>query len=183
MTSTDGREWSSPKLLAAVDMGHYQISNVCDGRVCTAFNYHRHTGWPQRENQSLLPRNARHGSNLAKRKRRSGPYADSREANDCARLRLRGRAQACVLERHQLRCGRPSGDFVSHEQQLCAGPESGPREWFTAHWTGEKWERHPLHDHGPQLRLRIAVHRRSACGESSRQQSRARNRSARVARS
>ncbi len=44
MTSTDGREWSKPTLLAAVENGHYQISSRLGERMATAFNFHPKRG-------------------------------------------------------------------------------------------------------------------------------------------
>lgn len=42
--SPDGRTWTRPRLLAHIERGQYQISNVHDGRIVTAFNYHPQKG-------------------------------------------------------------------------------------------------------------------------------------------
>lgn len=39
-TSRDGRQWEEPRLLARIDMGHYQVSLRDGERVGTMFNYH-----------------------------------------------------------------------------------------------------------------------------------------------
>ena len=89
MTSPDGREWSEPQPLAQSRKGHYQISNRHGERVATAFNYHPDRR-AQRPDQPLLPRNRRHGHDLANGRGRSRRDAAHRGAERRARPRLRG---------------------------------------------------------------------------------------------
>ncbi len=44
MTSTDGIEWSEPRLLSAIEQGHYQVSWRSGDKIGTAFNYHPKEG-------------------------------------------------------------------------------------------------------------------------------------------
>ncbi len=39
-TSIDGEKWGEWKVIAHVDMGHYQVSAEHDGKISVAFNYH-----------------------------------------------------------------------------------------------------------------------------------------------
>lgn len=39
-TSKDGEKWGEWKVIAHIDMGHYQVSGEHDGKVALAFNYH-----------------------------------------------------------------------------------------------------------------------------------------------
>ncbi|WP_339709292.1 BNR-4 repeat-containing protein [uncultured Kriegella sp.] len=39
-TSKDGENWNEWKVIAHIDMGHYQVSGVHEGKIAVAFNYH-----------------------------------------------------------------------------------------------------------------------------------------------
>ncbi|MEX2574053.1 MAG: BNR-4 repeat-containing protein [Balneolaceae bacterium] len=58
-TSRDGTEWDSPRKLAAIDEGHYQISWIHQDKVGTAFNYHPASdaggNWDNPENPGVNP--------------------------------------------------------------------------------------------------------------------------------
>lgn len=144
MTSPDGREWSTPTLLAAVDMGHYQISHRLGKRVATAFNYH----------PSPLGLNAR--TNLY--------YLETPDMGKTWRTAAGMVVATPILEKHNDALvfdyqaehklvylkdinfdakGRPIVMFLTSGGYE-PGPKNGPREWFTAHWTGESWERRPF---------------------------------------
>jgi hypothetical protein len=144
MTSKDGREWSSPTLLAAVEMGHYQISNRRGQRVCTAFNYHpMKGGLNARTNLYYLET-----SDMGKTWRTA--------AGDAIATPITEKQNAALVfdyeAEHRLvylkdinfdAAGRPVILYLT-TASFEPGPTSGPREWFTAHWIGDRWERHPF---------------------------------------
>lgn len=39
-TSKDGESWNQWKVIAHIDMGHYQVSGIHKGKIALAFNYH-----------------------------------------------------------------------------------------------------------------------------------------------
>ena len=144
MTSTDGREWSSPAPLATVEMGHYQISNRCGGRVCTAFNYHpMKGGLNARTNLYYLET-----PDMGKTWRTingdaiSPPITDKH--NEALVYDYEAEHRLVYLKDINFDAqGRPIILYLT-SAGFEPGPATGPREWFTAHWTGDKWERHPF---------------------------------------
>ncbi len=142
MASKDGREWSAPSLLAAVEMGHYQISNRHGGRVCTAFNYHpMKGGLNARTNLYYLET-----SDMGKSWRTA--------AGDAVTIPLTNKHNDAMVfdyeSEHRLvylkdinfdDAGRPVILYLT-SAGFMPGPASGTREWFTAHWLGDHWVRH-----------------------------------------
>jgi hypothetical protein len=144
MTSTDGREWSSPAPLATVEMGHYQISNRCGGRVCTAFNYHpMKGGLNARTNLYYLET-----PDMGKTWRTingdaiSPPIPDKH--NDALVYDYEAEHRLVYLKDINFDAqGRPIILYLT-SAGFEPGPATGPREWFTERWTGNKWERRPF---------------------------------------
>lgn len=142
MTSSDGREWSSPSLLAAVEMGHYQVSNRRGERVATAFNYHpMPLGLNARTNLYYLET-----ADMGKTWRTAaGKFVTTpitKKHNDALVFDYEAEHKLVYLKDMNFdAAGRPiilyltSGGFAPE-------PANGPREWFTAYWTGKSWKRH-----------------------------------------
>ena len=145
-TSSDGRTWSSPQLLAHLEMGDYQVSfrQGDTDRVATAFDLHPDHG---REGKGLNYR-----TNLY--------YAETRDAG-ATWTTADGRRLAPPLtnadnpalvrdyRRENLNVYLKDIAFTPQGHPVLLyltskgynpGPESGPYQWWTARWTGAAWE-------------------------------------------
>ncbi len=144
MSSPDGVRWSRWQRLAVIEHGHYQISAVGRARAGSAFNYH--------------PRNGRRGSGANWRTNlyyietpdlgRSWQAADGTPLN----LPLKDVHNPALVHdyaseglnvylkdiRYDER-DRPIILYLTSRGPL-PGPEHGPRIWWTACWTGSRWE-------------------------------------------
>lgn len=144
MTSGDGRIWSDAKQLAAVESGHYQISNRCGGRVVTAFNYHpTRGGLNARTNLYYLET-----ADMAKTwedvtgKAVDTPITDKHNAALVFDYEVEHRL-VYLKDINFDSAGRPIILYLTSKGYE-PGPKNGPREWFTAHWDGTNWERRPF---------------------------------------
>lgn len=159
-TSTDGKNWSAPQLLAHIELGDYQVSfrQGDTDRVATAFDLH--------------PNHGRAGTGL--NFRTNLYYAETRDGGttwttvDGQKLTLpltEAKNPALV---HDYRAedlnvymkdlaftadGNPVLLFLT-SKGFNPGPGSGPYQWQTARWTGRDWEFHAFttsdhnYDHG-----------------------------------
>lgn len=153
-TSGDGQTWSEPRLLAAIELGDYQVSWRSGGRVATAFDYHpRPVGLNARANVYYAQSDdfGRTWTNAAG-KRLVTPLVTV--DNDALAFDSRAQQQLVYLKDLNFdRQGRPIVLFLT-SQGYEPGPASGPRQWQTLHWTGGQWQRRPLttsdnnYDHG-----------------------------------
>ncbi len=144
MTSKDGREWSSPAPLAMVEMGHYQISNRCGGRVCTAFNYHPANGGLNARTNLYYLETPDMGKTwrTIKGDAISPPITDKH--NDALVYDYKAEHRLVYLKDINFDAqGRPIILYLT-SAGFEPGPATGPREWFTAHWTGDKWKLRPF---------------------------------------
>jgi hypothetical protein len=141
MTSPDGREWSSPALLACVEMGHYQISNRRGGLVATAFNYHPMKGglnartnlyYLQTDDMGKTWRTAA-GQNVETpiKEKHNGALVYNYEAEH---------KLVYLKDINFDAAGRPIVLYLTSGGYE-PGPKSDPRTWFTAHWMGDSWQR------------------------------------------
>jgi len=142
MTSPDGRTWTQPRLLAAMEMGHYQVSWRQGKKVGTAFNFHpRPRGlnwrtnlyymettdfggtWRTAQGEELkLPLTSPNSPALVHDYRREGLNVYMKD------LAFDSRGRPVILY-------VTSGGWES-------GPKNDPRTWRTARWTGTRWEIH-----------------------------------------
>jgi hypothetical protein len=142
MTSRDGREWSAPTLLAAVEMGHYQISNYCDGHVCTAFNYHPMKGGLNARTNLYYLETPDMGETWRAANGEVVATPILEKHNDALVYDYEAEHKLVYLKDIQFdAAGRPVILYLTSSGYE-PGPKNGPREWFTAHWTGDTWERH-----------------------------------------
>lgn len=138
-TSPDGRAWSAPTLLAAMELGDYQISWPNGSRVGTAFDFHpAPLGLNARANLYYVetPDAGRTwhsvtGTNLAP------PLTNIQNAA----LVYDSRAEKLLVYLKDLNydaAGRPVILFLTSPGYE-SGPGNNPRTWRTAHWTGKEW--------------------------------------------
>jgi hypothetical protein len=141
--SPDGRAWSTPDLLAHIDMGDYQISWPRGDRVATVFDMH--------------PSKGRAGTGL---NYRSNIYY--LETADAGRSWTTVSGEAVTLPVTDIDHAARVLDSLSQDRNVYLkdldfdaagrpvilyltsrgyepGPASGPFTWFTAHWTGTTW--------------------------------------------
>ncbi|MDO8540112.1 MAG: BNR-4 repeat-containing protein [Opitutaceae bacterium] len=145
-TSPDGRTWTAPRLLAHIEMGDYQVT-AREGdtdRIATAFDLH--------------PDHGRAGKGL--NYRTNIYYAETRDAGatwtNAAGARLAPplttaenpalvhdyRAENLSVYLKELAFtgeGRPVLLYLT-SKGFDPGEQSGPFQWYTARWTGQKWE-------------------------------------------
>ncbi|MEX2584805.1 MAG: BNR-4 repeat-containing protein [Balneolaceae bacterium] len=161
-TSPDGREWSEPEQLAAMDEGHYQISWANGSKVGTAFNYHPSSeaggNWENPEEAGADP--SASGTN----NRTNLYYLETDDVGESwrtvdgmeAETPLTG-SDSPALVHNYLRegllvylkdmafdhDGRPILLYLTSRGSE-SGPQNDPRTWQTAYWNGSSWELNAL---------------------------------------
>lgn len=142
MNSPDGLTWSEPRMLAHVDEGHYQVSQVHGNRIATAFNFHpKDRGLNHRTNVYYMESSdAGHTWNNVQGQNLSLPLSEIDNPALVADFAAKG--QLCYM-----RCVR----FTSQGQPVIlfvtsggyqSGPQNDPRQFMTARWTGNEWVIH-----------------------------------------
>ena len=139
-TSPDGRNWTEPKQLAMIEMGHYQVSWRTGRKVGTAFNFHPKPeglnwrtnlyyietddfgrSWHNARGEPIeLPLTSPAGAALVQDYRSQG-------------LNVYMKDVAFDADGHPVILYLTSGGWES-------GPGNNPRTWHTARWTGTDWE-------------------------------------------
>jgi hypothetical protein len=159
-TSSDGRTWTAPALLAHIELGNYQISfrEGDTDRVATAFDLH--------------PSHGRAGTGL--NYRTNIYYAETRDGG-ATWTTVDGRPLSLPLttadnpalvrdfRREDLNVYLKDIAFTAQHQPVLLfltskgfdpGPKSAPFQWYTARWTGREWSYRPFttsdhnYDHG-----------------------------------
>lgn len=141
MTSRDGREWSSATLFAGVEMGHYQISNRRGGLVATAFNFHpAPVGLNARTNLYYLQTDDMGKTwRTAAGKIVATPIKE--QHNDALVYDYEAEHKLVYLKDINFdSAGQPVVLYLT-SGGFAPGPANDPREWFTAHWKGDSWQR------------------------------------------
>jgi len=139
MTSPDGRTWSEPRMLAHVEMGHYQVSWRQGKKVGTAFNYHpAPKGLNYRTNLYYMETD-----DLGKTWRNArGEVMElplTKPDNGALVHDYRGAKQNVYLKDVAFDGeGRPVILFLTSGGWQ-SGPVNDPRTWRTARWTGDDW--------------------------------------------
>ncbi len=144
MTSRDGVRWSRRQRLAAIEAGHYQISEVTAQKAATMFNYHpAKKGLNWRTNLYYLE-TVDHGESWQNAAGERIPVPLTRP--ESAALVHDYAADGRLVYLKDLRFdsrGHPILVYIT-SRGYRAGPDSGPRTWTTARWTGERWSIHPI---------------------------------------
>jgi len=141
--SVEGRTWSEPKLLAAIEWGHYQVSGRSAGRIGTAFNYHR-----------AHPCDGSHWrTNLYYMETDNYGATWQNAAGETLQIPLDEPQNAALghdYEKELLDVYVKDVVFDSQNRPIVlyltslgneAGPHNDPRTWRTARWTGREWEK------------------------------------------
>ena len=135
--------WSSPAPLAAVEMGHYQISNRNGDVVATAFNYHpAPLGLNGRTNLYYLQ-----ADDMGKTWRTAGgkivatPLKEKH--NDALVHDYEAEHKLVYLKDINFdAAGRPVILYLTTDGYE-PGPKNGLRRWHTARWDGDSWKIRP----------------------------------------
>ncbi len=157
MTSRDGWHWSESTMLAGFHKGHYQTSWQRGARVGTVFNYH-----PE-------PVGLNHRTNLY--------YVESDDAGETWRTAAGDTVELPITDVHHpalVRDYEAEGLLVYLKNMTFdvdgrpvllsitspgweSGPQSDPRTWTTARWTGTDWDVRAVttsdnnYDYGPLM--------------------------------
>jgi hypothetical protein len=144
MTSKDGKAWSEWTRLAAIEMGHYQISAASKTKAAAAFNYHpagKGLNWRTNLYYVETPDFGRSWRTVDGK-----PLELPLTTPENAALVHDYAAEGLNVYLKDIRlddAGRPvilyitSGGYES-------GPKNDPRTWTTARWTGERWDIRPV---------------------------------------
>jgi hypothetical protein len=141
ITNRDGREWSTPAPLAHIAQGHYQVSARHEKRVATAFNYHpRKGGLNARTNLYYLETDDMGTTwHTAAGEVVETPLTEPH--NPALVYDYEAEEKLVYLKDVNFdAAGRPVILYLA-TSGYAPGPASGEREWFTAHWDGNAWQR------------------------------------------
>jgi hypothetical protein len=154
MTSRDGREWSTPRLLAAIEQGDYQVSWRHERRVATAFDHHPARGGLNARTNIHYMETSDLGATwkTAAGQEVSLPLVETPNAALVYNASAEGRL-VYLKDLNFDAEGRPVILFLV-SKGFEPGPANGPREWRTIRWTGSEWVQKPVttsgnnYDHG-----------------------------------
>lgn len=136
-TSPDGKAWSEDQLLATE--GHYQVNWMQGERFVCAFNWHP-KGADSRTNLYVL-QTADFGKSW--KTINGAPVTLPLSAWPKNEAMIRDfQAEQQLVYTHDINFdldGNPVILFLT-SHGFGAGPDSGPREWLTARWTGREWD-------------------------------------------
>lgn len=147
MSSKDGIEWSQWHDLAAIEEGHYQTSGQAGNKIATTFNFHpimaEEAGLNYRSNLYYLQT-----TDLGK----TWQTADGkdielpvREINNPALVKdyFSQGLNVYINDLSFDAAGNPVILYITSKGYE-AGPEKGPRAWYTARWDKGNWEIRPV---------------------------------------
>ncbi|WP_344979028.1 BNR-4 repeat-containing protein [Compostibacter hankyongensis] len=147
MTSPDGIHWSAWKDIANIEEGHYQTSGKKGNRIGTSFNYH-----PTRKTGAGLDYRTNLYYVFTDDHGQSWKTADGkaialplREIHNPALIHDYA-AEGLKVYINDLNFDREDNPVILYETTKGwePGPENGPQQWYTAHWTGGSWQILPV---------------------------------------
>ena len=136
-TSADGRQWSPDQKLAGMG-GHYQVSNMHDGKLYTVFNYHPGGNVDQRTNCYLL-RTADMGKTWTTTDGQPVQTPLSDKHNNA--LIKDYEAEGKLVYLNDLNFDEQGNPVILAiiSRHHAPGPQGDPREWVTMHWKDGQW--------------------------------------------
>lgn len=145
-SSTDGRNWTSYKQLASIKngsetkSGHYQISNICGNKLCTAFNRHRNGDVDTRTSVYFVQSEDWGQTWTTVDGKPVDVPVTKRDAN-CRVIDYESQGKNCYIKDLNFDTqGNPVIIYVISDNHK-TGPEGGVREWFSLYWTGSEWRK------------------------------------------
>ena len=141
-TSPDGKHWAPDQKLAGIE-GHYQISNVWNGKLVTAFNFHPTGSADTRTNIYMLQTNDMGKSwETVNGQKVETPLTEIQ--NPALVYDCQNEGKLVYLNDINFdKAGNPVIlAIVSRHFQ--PGPQGNPHEWMVFHWNGHEWEQHKI---------------------------------------
>jgi hypothetical protein len=150
-TSPDGEHWSPYQQIASIidvaggekKSGHYQITGHYGDKLVTAFNRHLNGDCDTRTNIYFI-QTTDFGAHWTLVDGTPIDLPITYKDSPCKILDVEHNKQNCYIKDVNFdEKGNPIILYlVSNGHQ--PGPKHGPREWFTAHWTGKAWDFRPI---------------------------------------
>ena len=146
-TSEDGVNWSDYKQLASIkeegqsNSGHYQISNICGTKLCTAFNRHINGNVDTRTNVYYL-QSTDWGQTWTTVDGTPVEVPVTKWDSNCLVRDYQRTDQThnCYIKDLNFdQEGNPVILYLTSRNHK-TGPDGGTRQWHTLHWKGTQWE-------------------------------------------
>lgn len=145
-SSTDGRNWTSYKQLASIKngsetkSGHYQISNICGTKLCTAFNRHLNGNVDTRTSVYFV-QSTDWGQTWTTVDGQPVTIPVTQRDANCRVVDYESLGKNCYIKDLNFDTqGNPVIIYVISDNHK-TGPEGGKREWFSLYWNGTEWEK------------------------------------------
>lgn len=143
-TSKDGKEWTDRVQTVHIDEGHYQISWPWKDRVGVSYNYHpKGKGLNHRTNLYYM-----HTPDMGETWTTvdGTPFELPLTTPENPALIRNYEAEGLLVYMKDLNYDAQGNPLILHltARGWVSGPESGPRTWRVAHWTGHAWAFHDI---------------------------------------
>ena len=145
-SSVDGRNWTSYKQLASIKngtetkSGHYQISNICGNKLCTAFNRHLNGNVDTRTSVYFV-QSTDWGQTWTTVDGQPVTVPVTKRDANCLVVDYESQDKNCYIKDVNFDTqGNPIIIYVISDSHK-TGPEGGVREWFSLYWTGSEWRK------------------------------------------
>lgn len=136
-TSKQGDEWQPEQKLAGMG-GHYQVSNVRDGKLVTVFNYHPGGDVNKRTNIYLLQTN-----DMGKTwKTIEGKNIETPLVNIQSEALVKNyESEGKLVYLNDLNFDQAGNPVILAvvSRDFAPGPQGDPREWVIIHWKNGQW--------------------------------------------
>ncbi|HSU50259.1 MAG TPA: BNR-4 repeat-containing protein [Segetibacter sp.] len=141
-TSPNGRSWSPDQKLAGMG-GHYQVSNVRNGKVVSAFNYHPNGNVDKRTNLYLVQTTDLGKSWTTVDGKAVQPPLTNKQN---AALVKDYEAEGKLVYLNDINFDENGNPIILAviSKDFKPGPQGNPREWTIIHWKNGKWNFHKV---------------------------------------
>lgn len=143
-SSKDGRTWTARKQLASIKhgsetkSGHYQISNICGNKLCTAFNRHKNGDVDTRTSVYFV-QSTDWGKTWTTVSGEPVTVPVTTRVPNCLVIDYESQGKNCYIKDLNFDTrGNPVIIYVISDNHK-TGPEGGRREWFSLYWDGKEW--------------------------------------------
>lgn len=142
-TSEDGRNWTAYKGLADIrggksKSGHYQISNICGMKLCTAFNRHIN-GDVDTRTSIYYVQSTDWGQTWTTASGEPVTTPVTEVKSNALVMDYESQDKNCYIKDLNFdKDGNPVVIYVISDSHK-TGPEGGKREWHSMHWDGSEW--------------------------------------------
>ncbi len=141
-TSADGKTWAPDQKLAGMG-GHYQTTNVRNGKLVSAFNYHPGGNVDKRTNLYVVMTDDNGKTwKTADGKVLQTPFTDTH----CAALVRDYEAEKKLVYINDVNFDEAGNPIVLAviSNDFRPGPQGDPREWTIVHWKNRQWNFHKV---------------------------------------